>query len=165
MQWNVDTLMDPPFMKDPPVKINVPAKTLGLVYAILGGIGAFFGALAILGFMGLSAAANVAGVLGGLYWLGLLGAVVSLAGTAMAAWGGYQMYQEKREGKRTAVLGLAINVVGNLIGALGGFGDIFGWIVSTAIAFVLYYLVLISRFANEPPVVATNAGGGSPPTR
>ena len=31
----VDTLMNPPFMQDPPVKLNINAKTLGLVGFIL----------------------------------------------------------------------------------------------------------------------------------
>jgi uncharacterized membrane protein len=156
-----ETLMNPPFAKDPPVKLNVPAKTLGLICAILGAISALFGVFAIAGFLGLSALATAAGVVSGLYWLGVIGLIVAVIGTIIAAWGGYRMYQEQPDGKRLVVYGLAINVVGSLIGSLGGAGGGFGgWIVGTAIAFVLYYLVIISRFPSEAPLVPTVTGKG-----
>jgi predicted phage tail protein len=160
MQFRQETLMNPPFAKDPPVKLNVPAKTLGLIYAILGAISALIGIFAITAFLGLSAVATAAGVVSGLYWLGVIGAIVGLIGTIVAAWGGYRMYQEKPEGKRLVVYGLAVNVVGNLIGSLGGASDFIGWIIGTAIAFVLYYLVIISRFPTEPPLVPTGTSKG-----
>lgn len=160
MQFRQETLLNPPFAKDPPVKLNVPAKTLGLIYAILGAIAALFGLFGIFTLLGLSAFAAAAGLFAGLFWLGVIGAIVGEIGTIVAAWGGYQMYQAKREGKRLVVYGLVVNVVGGLIGSLGGAGDFVGWIVGAAIAFVLYYLVIISRFPDEPPLVPAAAGPG-----
>ncbi|MGH2492287.1 MAG: hypothetical protein ACRDF9_12335, partial [Candidatus Limnocylindria bacterium] len=72
----MDVLLDPPFAKDPPVKLDIPAKMLGLVLAILGGIGTVFG---VLGLMGLTAFAAAVG--GGL----LIGALIALIGTALGA--------------------------------------------------------------------------------
>lgn len=153
MQFDRKTLLEPPFAKDPPVKLNIPAKTLGLIYAILAGIAALFGLLGILALLGLSGVAAVAGAFAGFVLLGVVGLIVGEIGTIMAAWGGFRMYQLDRGGKRLVIYGIAVNVVGNLIGALGGAGDLAGWIVGTAIAFVLYYLVVISRFPDEPPLV------------
>lgn len=158
MQFNQETLLNPPFAKDPPVKLNVPAKTLGLVYAILAAISAFFGAIAIIGLLGLGAFVATAGAAAVIVWLALIGLIVSEVGTVMAAWGGYQMYQLNRDGKRLVIYGLVLNLVGSLISALGGIGGFGGWIVSAAIAFALYYLVIISRFPDEPPLVATGTG-------
>lgn len=148
-----ETLLDPPFAKDPPVKLNIPAKTLGLVYAILSGIAVLFGLFAILGLLGLTGIAVGAGAFAGVFWLGLLGAIVGEVGSVLVAWGGYQMYQGKREGRPRVVYGLATGVVGSLIGSLGGVGDLVGWVIGAAISFVLYYLVIISRFPDEPPLV------------
>jgi hypothetical protein len=156
MQLSGETLLNPPFAKDPPVKLNVSAKTLGLIYAILGGIAAFFGLLAILGLLGFSAYATAAGA-PGIFWLGIIGAIVSEIGSVISVLGGYRMYQLDKDGKRLVVYGLLIGVVGNLIGSLGGVGDLFGWVIGTAIAFVLYYLAIISRFPDEPPLVPVGA--------
>jgi uncharacterized membrane protein YfcA len=149
----VDVLLDPPFAKDPPVKLDIPAKTLGLVYAILGGIGTLFG---VFGLLGVTALAAVAGI-GALY---VLGTLIGLAGTALAAWGGYRMYQADRDGKRLVVYGLVLSAVGALVAALS-YGGLGNWIVNAAVTFVLYYLVIISRFEGEPKLVAAVA---QPPT-
>lgn len=149
----LDQLLDPPFMKDPPVKLDIPAKTLGMVYAILGAIGTLFG---VLGLLGLSAVAAVVGA-GPLFFIGTL---IGVVGTALAAWGGYKMYQGDREGKRLAVYGIVLNAVGALIAALS-YGNLGGWIINAAFAFVLYYLVIISRFEGDPKVVSTTRPGAS----
>jgi uncharacterized membrane protein YfcA len=141
----MDALLDPPFAKDPPVKLDIPAKTLGLVLAILGGIGTVFG---LLGVMGLTAFAAAVG--GGLL---VLGALISLAGTALGAWGGYQMYQENRSGKRLVIYGLILSAVGGLVAVFAGSG-VGSWIVNALLAFVVYYLVIISRFEGEPKPVS-----------
>ncbi|TMF98721.1 MAG: hypothetical protein E6I10_04315, partial [Chloroflexi bacterium] len=51
----LDTLVNPPFANDPPVKVNFDAKVVGLVVAILAGIGALFSLLALLGLLGAGA--------------------------------------------------------------------------------------------------------------
>jgi hypothetical protein len=155
------TLLNPPFAKDPPVKFNVPAKTLGLVCAILGAIGALFGLFAIFGLLGLSALATAVGAFVGIFWLAIIGLIVNEIGTIVAAWGGYQMYQLNRDGKRLVVYGLVVYVVGSLIGSLGGAGDFIGWLLGAAIAFAIYYLVIISRFPDESPLVAAGTGPSS----
>ncbi len=76
-------------------------------------------------------------------------------GTILGAWGGYQMYQEKREGKALVIYGLVLNVIGSLIAALGGSGGLSGWLVSALVSFAIYYIVIISRFPGEPPLVET----------
>lgn len=145
----MDVLLNPPFMKDPPVKLDIPAKTLGLVYAILGGIGTLFGLFAVVGFGALAALVGV----GALYFIGTL---IGLVGTALAAWGGYRMYQGDRDGKRLVIYGLVASAVGSLIAALGNLG-LAGWIVNAVILFVLYYLVVISRFEGDPKLVSAPA--------
>ncbi|MGH2498706.1 MAG: hypothetical protein ACRDF0_01215 [Candidatus Limnocylindria bacterium] len=160
MDFRQETLLNPPFAKDPPVKLNIPAKTLGLVYAILAAIAAIFGIFGILFLLGLSGFAAAAG-LAGLTILPLVGSIVGEIGTIVVAWGGYQMYQEKREGKKLAIYGIVVYVLGSLISALGGGPEGFvGWIVTVLIAFVLYYLVIISRFSGEPLLVPA---GTTPP--
>jgi hypothetical protein len=144
---SLDTLLDPPFAKDPPVKLDIPAKTLGLVYAILAGISTFFGVIGVLGVSALTAVANT----GALF---LVGTVINVVGSALVAWGGYKMYQGVRDGKRFVVYGLVASAVGSLIAALGNLG-LAGWIVNAVILFVLYYLVIISRFEGEPKLVTT----------
>src|ERR1700687_2993451 len=139
----MDQLLDPPFAKDPPVKLDIPAKTLGLVYAVLGGIGAVFG---LLGLLGITLRAT-------------------LVGTPLAAWGGYRMYQNDHDGKRLVIYGLVLNGLGSLVSALS-YGGLGGWIVNAAIIFVLYYLVIISRFEGEPKIVSTTppAASSGPPS-
>jgi hypothetical protein len=153
----MDQLLDPPFAKDPPVKLDIPAKTLGLVYAILGGIGALFGLFGLLGLSALSAAVGGGALL-------VVGTLIGLVGTALAAWGGYRMYQNDRDGKRLVIYGLVLNAFGSLVSALS-YGGLGGWIVNAAIIFVLYYLVIISRFEGEPKVVSTTppAASSGPP--
>lgn len=145
-------LLEPSFAANPPVKLNVPAKTLGLVLAILGAIGAVFGLLGILALLGLSAAVVA---FAGIFVLAIIGTIVGWIGTILSAWGGYQMYQEKREGKATVIYGLALNVIGSLISAVGGSGGLSGWLIGALISFAIYYLVIISRFPGDPPLVAT----------
>lgn len=145
------TLLAPPFAADPPVKLNISAKTLGLVMAIFAGVSAFFGVLGLLGLLGLSAAAFA---FGGILLLAVIGFAISVAGALMTAWGGYRMFKGDREGKALAIYGLVLGVIGNLVSALGGSGDLVGWLIGALIAFVIYYLVVISRFPGEPPLTA-----------
>mgnify|MGYP001562953931 CR=1 FL=1 len=153
MDTRLDALLNPPFAKDPPVKLNVPAKTLGGIYAVLGAIAALFGLFGVLALLGLSGYVAVAGA-GGLIFLTLIGSLIAEVGTVMAAWGGYRMYQANRGGKKLVIYGLALNALGGLVTALGSFGGgLSSWIVGLAVTFVLYYLVIISRFEDETKLV------------
>jgi hypothetical protein len=149
----LDALLNPSFAKDPPVKLDIPAKTLGLVYAILGAIATLFGLAGLLSVMQLGGYFALAGV-GGILFLIIIGSLIALVGTGMAAWGGYRMYQGDRSGKTIVIYGLALDAVGGLVTALGTFGGgLAGWVVNLAFIFVLYYLVIISRFEGEPKLV------------
>jgi hypothetical protein len=143
----MDVLLNPPFAKNPPIKMNIPAKTLGLVYAILGGIGVCLG---LLGLLSIGTVAALAGIAGAFLGLLVLGTLISLVGTALAAWGGYRMYREEPAGKKLVVYGLLISFVGGVVSSR----DIGGLIINAVFLFILYYLVIISRFEGEPaPVV------------
>jgi hypothetical protein len=63
------------------------------------------------------------------------------------------MYQEDHGGKRLVVYGLVVNFVGALIAASWNFG-LGSLIINAAFTFVLYYLVIISRFEGEPKLVS-----------
>jgi hypothetical protein len=143
----MDQLLNPSFMKDPPVKLDIPAKTLGLVCAILAGISTVFGLIALLGVSALTAVAGTGPTF-------LVGNVINVIGSALMAWGGYKMYQGDRDGKRLVIYGLVASAIGSLIASMGS-GGLAGWIVNAAILFVIYYLVVISRFEGEPKLVST----------
>lgn len=98
METMLDSLLAPPFAADPPVKMNVPAKTLGLILAILGAIGTLFGVRVLFAFLDFSAALVS---FGGIFPVAATGLamIVGLIGTAIGTWGAYQMYQGKHEGR------------------------------------------------------------------
>ena len=72
----LDTLVNPPFANDPPVKVNFDAKVVGLVVAILAAIGALFSLLALLGLLGASAVAGSG--FAGIFFIALIGVLVNL---------------------------------------------------------------------------------------
>ena len=159
MEFRDETLLDPPFAKDPPVKLNISAKTLGLICAILAALAVVVGipvALALLA---------AGGILGGIFILAALGAVVSLVAEIIIAWGGYQMYELKREGKKTVIYGLLAFAVGSVLSGIGGLSasSFTSLIVGLGITFVLYYLVVISRFPDEAPLVPAAVDGRDRP--
>ncbi|HEX9269673.1 MAG TPA: hypothetical protein VF998_07510 [Candidatus Limnocylindria bacterium] len=146
MQLNLETLVNPPFAKDPPVKIDINASTLGLIIAVLSAIGLLFSVLALPALFAASAIASVYAVgFGGIFALALIGLLWSIASSALSAWGGYRMYKLDPEGKRFAIYGLALGLVGQLITAIGYY-SVGGQIVPIALTVVLYYLVVVSRF-------------------
>jgi len=168
-----NTLLDPPFAADPPVKLNVNAKILGLVLGILALLAAVF--LGLIGGL-ISVIGLAAGGFGGIW---LIGSLVSLVGYIMSAIAGYQMYQGDRGGKRLMIYGLAVVFIGAIVGAIGriiaysgilGFGA--GYAVGGAIFDIIfgiiffgipYYLVVISRFPGDVPLVSSAGGYGNPP--
>ncbi len=174
-----NALTDPPFAANPPVKLNVNAKVLGLV---LGIIAVILGVLDLIGMLG--AFGLCSGILGGvcgfpLLWV--LGSLITLVADVTVAIGGFRMYQDNREGKTWVVYGIALGVVGQVLNLVGtiiaysglsafgvGFstGAIFGFVIYLIIRFIVYYLVVISRFPGEAPLAPTSYGGyggGTPP--
>src|ERR1700738_5406632 len=101
----LDTLVNPPFANDPPVKLNLDAKVVGLVAAILAGIGALFALLGLLALLGASAAATA---FAGIFFIAFIGVIVSGVADVIALVGGWQMYKGNESGKRLAIYGLAI---------------------------------------------------------
>ena len=165
-----NVLTDPPFAADPPIKINVNAKILGLVIGILAIIGLVLALIALPVVFALNNAVNslcnsVGASCGtnGIFALALLGVLISVVGSLLYAIGGFQMYNMNRSGKDKVIYGIAINVVGGIL-EIVGYGGVGGFIFSLIIAVVVYYLVVISRFPGEMPLVASAPGGyGSPP--
>jgi hypothetical protein len=167
-------LTDPPFAADPPIKLNVPAKTVGLVAGILGIIGVIF-----LGLFGLIAAfalttigtacsnLNSLGVAtncgtAGIFFLAIIGVILAAVGALLYMIGGFQMYGLKRKGKDLVIYGLALGLIGGLLDLIGGLGA--GNFIFSLLWFVVgWYLVVISRWPGDAPLVAAPGGYGNPP--
>lgn len=165
-----NVLTDPPFAADPPIKFNVNAKILGLVIGILAIIGLVLSIIALpIVFALTSTVSNLCTQVGGvncgttgIFALALVGVLLSIVGDILYAIGGFQMYNMNAAGKAKVIYGLALNVVGGIIQIIG-YGGVAGFIFSLIIAVVVYYLVVISRFPGERPLVASAPGYGSPP--
>jgi len=167
---NSNLLTDPPFAADPPVKMNVDARILGLVIAILGIIFAVLDLFA----GGLLSIFAFAGGFSAIWFLGIL---VALVASIMGAVGGFRMYNMDRSGKELVIYALTLAVVGRVVALIGvliaysgiyslGFspaGDIVGLIIYALIAFSVYYLVVISRFPGEAPLAPGVGGYNTPP--
>jgi hypothetical protein len=137
----LDTLVNPPFANNPPVKLNLDAKVVGLVVAILGGLGALFTLLALLSLLGFGAALAA---FGGIFLLALIGVILNLVADVMAAIGGWQMYQGNESGKRLAIYGLAIAFAAEIIQMIG-FSSSSG-IVPLILLALVYYAIVVSRY-------------------
>jgi hypothetical protein len=165
-----NVLTDPPFANDPPLKFNVNAKILGLVIGILAIIGLVLAIIALPVVFALTSTVNSlcsslavnCTANNGIFILALVGVLISIVGDALYAVGGFQMYNLNRAGKSKVIYGLAVNVVGGILQIIG-YGGIVGFIFSLIIAVIVYYLVVISRFPGETPLVASPAGYGAPP--
>jgi len=157
-----DFLIHPTFWdpNNPPMKVNVNAKTVGLVSAILGALFALFALFAILGLLALGGVATAVGGtgVGGLVMVGVIFIILALITDLMWTYGGWQMYQEKPEGRSMVVVSLALSFIFSVVGDLFS-TNIGGIIISLIINGAIYYFVMISRFPNEAPV----AGAVMPP--
>jgi len=158
----METLYHPPFENDPPVKLNIPAKTLGLVLAILYAIFALFSLFGILGAVGIAALGTALGV-HQILILVVVGAIIAAIADVLVALGGYKMYQLNIDGKRMVIMGLALSVLASIVGAIGAENPA-GIIASIIINGIIYYLVIISRFPNDAPLVASGGAGAPPPS-
>jgi len=137
----LDTLVNPPFANDPPVKVNLDAKVVGLVVAILAALGALLSLLALLALLGAGAVAG--STFGGIFFIALIGVLVTLVADVMAAIGGWQMYQGSESGKRLAIYGLALAFVAQ-IGSAGG-------ILGLILLAIVYYAIVVSRYPGQAP--------------
>ncbi len=144
-------LTDPAFAKDPPIKMNVNARTLGLVVAILAGIGLLLEVVGVLGVLSVGAfyaAAGFAGVAG----VAFVGLAINLIATGMALAGGWRMSQGDGTGKPLVIYALAIGFLGEVVVGIGYY-SVSNALPGLIVLAVLYYLVVISRFPGEelPP--------------
>jgi amino acid transporter len=149
----LDTLVNPPFANDPPVKLNLDAKVVGLVVAILAGISALLGFFALIGLLGIGA---VLAAFGGIFVLALLGLIAGLVANVMAVIGGWQMYQGNESGKRLVIYGLAIAFVAEIVLAIGY--SVGSAILQLILLAVLYYAVVVSRYPGQADSAGPSRG-------
>src|SRR2546430_8125066 len=119
----LDTLVNPPLATDPPVKVNLDPKVVGLVVASRAALGALLSLLALLALLGAGAVAG--STFAGSFFLALIGVLVTLGADVMAAVGGWQMDQGNESGKRLGIYGLALAFVAPIVptawfGSAGG---------------------------------------------
>jgi hypothetical protein len=149
-----NSLINPSFAKNPPVKLNINAKVLGLVVAILACIGLLLSLFA-------GGLFSIIGFIGGFAPVWFLGVLVAIVAEALGAVGGFQMYRLDPGGKRLVISGLALGLAGavlSLVGELmassgllgyGSTGAVLGVILDVIVYGIIYYLVVVSRFPNE----------------
>lgn len=137
----LDTLVHPPFANDPPVKLNLDAKVVGLVVAILAAIG---GVLSLVGLLGLLGVGAALAAFGGIFALALVGVIVNIVADVLMVRGGWQMYQGNESGKRLVIYGLAIAFLAQIVLALGYTAG--SSILQLILLGIIYYVVVVSRF-------------------
>ncbi len=149
----LDTLVNPPFANDPPVKLNVDAKVVGLVVAILAAIGGLLSLFGLLGILGVGAALTA---FGGIFALALIGIAANLVADVMMAMGGWQMYQGAESGKRLVIYGLAIAFLAQIVLALGYTAG--SAILQLIVLGIIYYVVVVSRFPGQASSAGSSRG-------
>lgn len=141
----LDSLVEPSFAKDPPVKVNLDAKVVGIVLAILAGLGVLLGLVGLLGLFAVGAA------FGRILALAFIGVIIAVIADILCVMGGWQMYKGKVEGKRLAIYGLALAFIAELVTIIGyGFGA--GGLIQLIVLALFYYAVVVSRFSTEAGV-------------
>ncbi len=147
MAFDLNTLVNPPFAQDPPIKLNVDAKVLGAVVALLSVLAILLGLAALPALLGVGAFLAPFGF-AGFVQLIFIGVIVGLVANVMSLIGGWQMYQGKVEGKRLVIYGLAVWFLGEILSGIGFF-SVGNVILPILVIAIVYYLVVISRFPGE----------------
>ena len=160
----MSNLTNPRFADNPPLRVNVDSKVLGLVIGILSLVAGL--AWLLVSIAGLLVVGTVnpycnsigqsgatCGNNGGIFALGLIGFLLVLAGYLLAAVGGFRMFAMVHEAKSQAIYGLLLGVVGGLIATIGYGGFLSVLIFDVVLAIVVYYLIVVSRFPDEDPLV------------
>ncbi len=147
MDSKTNILLNPPFAQDPPVKLDINAKMLGIVIAILSALGILGALTALVALLGVGSILAAAGF-GGILALAYVGVLVGGAAEVMSLVGGWRMYQGNADGKRLVIYALALGFVAQIVTGLGyvSLGNI---IVPILIILAVYYLVVISRFPGD----------------
>ncbi|HUY98354.1 MAG TPA: hypothetical protein VMW47_12180 [Verrucomicrobiae bacterium] len=146
------TLLNPPFAQDPPLKLSVNARTLGLVIAVLAGLGVLVEVVGLLGVLSLGVAYAASGF-AGIAFVAIVGLVLDLAAAVLSLTGGWRMSQGQASGKPLVIYGLAIGFAGEIVVGVG-YESLGNALVGMVVLFAIYYLVIVSRFP---------APGGAPP--
>jgi hypothetical protein len=160
----VNKLTDPPFANNPPLRVNVDSRVLGLVIGILSLVAGLAWLLVSITGLWIVGSVNpycnafaqpgaACGNNGGIFALGLIGFLLVVAGYLLAAVGGFRMFAMVHEAKRQAIYGLLLGVVGGLIATIGFGGFLSVLIFDVVLALVVYYLIVVSRFPDEEPLV------------
>lgn len=159
-----NALTDPPFAADPPLKLSVDAKVLGLVTGILSAVAALAWLLVAITGLWVVGSVNAfcgsfepsgadCGTNSGIFVLGLIGFLLVVAGYLLSAVGGFRMFGMVREAKNQTIYGLLLGVVGGLIAVIGYSGFLSVMVFDVLLALVIYYLIIVSRFPDETPLV------------
>lgn len=145
----LDALVNPPFATNPPIRLSVDAKFIGLGVAILAGLFGLIGLYDLLVLLNAGIQPSYAGI-----WVVLfVDTVVNLLADAMGLIGGWRMFKGNPAGKRLAIYGLTLSfLVQALLGL--GFGTGPSLIVWLILLAMLYYAVVVSRFTGDG--LATN---------
>lgn len=156
------SLTDPPFADDPPLKVPVDSRVLGLVIGILSlvaGLAWLLVSIAGLWVVGSvdpycnSVAAGSSCGSTGIFAVGLIGFLLVVAGYMLSAIGGFRMFALVHEAKSQTIYGLLLGAIGGIIATIGYGGFLSVLIFDLLLAFVIYYLIIVSRFPDEEPLV------------
>ena len=143
----LDSLVNPPFATNPPIRISVDAKYIGLAVAILAlpfALANSYNLVVLLSALN----SGIQSINVGIWLLFFVDIVLTLVAAVMALIGGWRMLRRDPAGKRLAIYGVGLAfLVEALIGL--GFGTGLSSIVRLVILAMLYYAVVVSRFAGE----------------
>lgn len=159
----MNRLTDPAWGESPPLKVNVDSRVLGLVIGILSLVaGLAWLLVSIAGLWvtsvnpycssfaeGGASCGNTAGI----FVLALIGFLLVVAGYLLSAVGGFRMFAMVHEAKGQAIYGLLLGVIGGLIATIGYGGFLSVLIFDVVLAIVVYYLIVVSRFPDEEPLL------------
>ncbi len=164
-------LTDPPFAADPPIKLNIPAKTVGLVAAILGIIG-----LVVLRPLRAERRVRTHHALrrvltalagcnaGGIFFLALIGVHRDRGRRSCSTSSAdSRCTGSTASGKALVIYGLAVGLIGGIFETIGV--SALASLIFDILWFVVgWYIVVISRWPGDAPLVASTPGGyGNPP--
>lgn len=162
-----DFLIHPTFFDrdNPPLKVNVSAKTMGLIAAILGVLFLLF-ALALLPVI--FAIGTMTTVLGvaigephpGILPIALLGMVIAILTDILWIVGGWKLYKEDAEGRDMLIVALAVNVIASLVLDIG-LAQPTSVIWTLIWNAIIYYFVAISRLPQEGKLTELAPAGGT----
>lgn len=161
--WN-NVIVNPPFRNDPPVKVNVTARTMGIIALVFGILGGLALLLLLPAVVFVSTAANdlchlYNDCVTNSYPLATFGIVVGIVGVVAQIVGGIWMMNGQVKGRALLVYALILGVLGNLLVTVnyGGGTSFFGIVLDL----VIYYFLVIARFPGEAPLATTT---GTPPS-